>query len=148
MKGSRNMKLLLVTLLGMGALVLAGCASSEPIEQQQHQIFYTSQNPATVVEEVDGVQYVYLTEGPAHFVEDSVDVRAGKVVFYVTNEADKDVTLMVTPARQREAKHALFRLNVPKYSTALQEIKLKPGHYEYSCPVNHTEFYPLEVHGQ
>jgi len=141
------MKLFLVALLGMGALVLAGCASSEPIEKE-NPIFFTSMNPATVVEEENGVQYVYLTEGPAYFAEDSVHVREGTVVFYVTNEADKDVTLMLTPVGQREAKNALFRLNVPKHHTALHQVELSPGLYEYSCPINPTEWYPLEVHGR
>ena len=37
-------------------------------------------------------------------------------------------------------------MNIPKNQTATYKIDLKPGLYEYCCPINHTEWYPLEVH--
>jgi plastocyanin len=144
-KGTRNMKLASVMLLGLGALVLAGCGSSTP---QEDVIIYEATNPATVVVEENGDQYVYLTEGPAYFAEDSVHVNEGTIVFYVTNDADRDVTLVVAPMGVRDEQRALFRVNVPKHRTATHKVQMKPGLYEYCCPVNHTEWYPLEVHAR
>jgi len=131
-----------IFLLGMGALILAGCSSSAPPEE----IVYEATNPAPVVEEENGMQYVYLTEGPSYFAEDSIHVREGMVVFYVTNEADKDVTLVVTPVGCRDAENALFKVNIPRGRTTTHKVEMKPGLYEYCCPINQTEWYPLEVH--
>lgn len=139
------MKLALVMLLGLGALVLAGCGSSAPLDQP---ILYKGTNPAKVVVEENGDQYVYLTEGPAYFAEDSVHLNEGRVVFYITNEADKDVTLVVAPLGARSEQQALFRVNVPRHRTAIHRVDMKPGLYEYCCPVNHTEWYPIEVHAR
>ena len=135
------MKLALCTLLGLGAIVLAGCGSTVPTEDFRVQ----ATNPAQVVEEVDGAQYVYLTEGPAYFAEDSIRVKAGKVIFYVSNEADQDVSLVVVPAGERAVDKALFRVSIPKGGTVTHEVELAAGAYEYCSPANQTEWYPLEV---
>lgn len=139
------MKLALVTVCGLVALGLGltGCGSTETPPEDVIQ--YEATNPALVVEEESGVQYVYLTEGPSYFAEDSVQVREGTVVFYVSNEAERDVSLLLTPIGLRDEEHAIFRLNVPKGKTATHKIDLKPGLYEYSCPVNPTQWYPMEV---
>ena len=98
------MKFAWVVLLGVGGVLsVVGCSSSTPVEEV---ITYEATNPAAVVQEENGVQYVYLTEGPSYFAEDSVHVNEGSVVFYVTNEADKDVTMVLTPIGLRDDNHA------------------------------------------
>ena len=136
------MKRSLLVLLSLGAAIGAGCSSAAP---EAPAIVYEATNPAKVVEEHDGVQYVYLTEGPAYFAEDSIRVKAGSVVFYVTNEADREVTLTVAPFGDRSAENAIFSLRVPKGQTATHRAELEAGLYEYSCPINSTEWYPLTV---
>lgn len=138
------MKLASVVLFGLGALILVGCSSTLPPEK----IVYEATNPARIVVETDGVQYVYLTEGPAYFAEDSIQIKEGTVVFYVTNEADQDVTFTVCPFGFHDEESTLFRLNVPRGRTATIRVELEPGYYEYCCPVNGTEWYPLEVIAQ
>lgn len=135
------MKRSLLVLL-LGAAIGAGCSSAMPEEPA---IAYKATNPAQVVEEQDGVQYVYLTEGPSYFAEDSITVKNGPIVFYVTNDADREVTFTIAPYGDRSAEKAVFSLRVPQGQTATHRAELEPGLYEYCCPMNPTEWYPLTV---
>ena len=126
-----------------GALLLAGCGSSGTPEPKP--ISYEATNPAQVVEEHDGVQYVYLTQGPAYFAEDSIRLHEGLAAFYVTNDTDNETTLTIVPFGDRDFDRTVLSLKVPPGQTASEEVELAKGLYEYSCPVNPTEWYPLEV---
>ncbi len=126
-----------------GALLFAGCGSSGTHEASP--VNYAATNPAQVVEEHDGVQYVYLTQGPAYFAEDSIRLHEGRVAFYISNETGEEATLTIVPYGDREVSHAVMTLQVPSGQTVSEAVDLKPGLYEYACPLNPTEWYPLEV---
>ena len=105
-----------------------------------------AQSGATYVEDVTVVQ-LQQTEGAYNAT--SLDLAPGKYIFEVTNKnVDKDLGFYLTPTSDAKAQVQNSGLSslIGKGETARTGVvTLTEGSYQYSCPLNPTPHYKLNV---
>jgi hypothetical protein len=108
----------------------------------------TAKYPLTVT---SGVTQVNLTQVPGKFKKGNLTLKEGSYQFEITNESvEGEVGFVLVPKGQYEPanhiKEAYVISTVPTGESSLTNVvDLKPGVYEYFCPLNNTEKYTIEV---
>ncbi len=97
------------------------------------------------------VTTISLEQTPGVFTTTSLDLPAGEYQFNIANNGvDKELGFVLTPkGKSDQASHiqeAYVKKTVANGESSLTGVvKLAPGEYEYFCPLNPTERYPLTV---
>ncbi len=108
----------------------------------------TAKYPLTVA---DGVKNVKLTQTPGKFQNESVSLGEGQYQFEIINDGvNHEVGFVLVPKGKYDAadhiKAAYVKTPVaPGKSSLTSVVNLSAGEYEYFCPLNPTEKYPLTV---
>ena len=92
--------------------------------------------------EDDGTEKIRIVERPGYFETHGniFNRAAGKVVFEVDNKSGKDAGFVLTqPGRDP------LVIGIKNGESGRLEVDLKPGSYEYYCPIIPTAKYPLTV---
>ena len=97
------------------------------------------------------VQNIKLEQKPGVFVTESLVLAPGDYQFEIANNGiDHEVGFVVAPKGKYDAlnhiKSAYVKTPVPNGKSSLTSVvSLKAGEYEYFCPLNPTDKYPLTV---
>ncbi len=128
------------------ALVVALFASQNLIAQtgMKHDSKMESQ---TMIEKAP--QLVHLSQIPGEFETKELSLKAGAYVFEITNKnVDHPVAFFLTTTEDAKTPvdNSLLKGGVPTGSSDKSGVvKLVPGTYQYSCPMNPTAKYNLTV---
>ena len=111
----------------------------------------TSANAQTADQLVEGVTVVKLDQVEGEYTTTSLNLKPGKYIFEVTNtNVDKDLGFYLTPkgqAKNQVANSGLSSLVGKEQTARTGVVELKAGTYEYSCPLNPTPKYAINVKG-
>ncbi|MEM8524178.1 MAG: cupredoxin domain-containing protein [Bacteroidota bacterium] len=108
----------------------------------------TEKYPLTVL---DDVRQVTLSQTPGKFIIEGLTLSAGQYQFEVANEGvDHNVGFVLVPKGKYDAanhiKEAYVKAPVAEGKSSMTNIiTLEAGEYEFFCPLNPTEKYPLTV---
>ncbi|MEM9921513.1 MAG: hypothetical protein AAF990_25650 [Bacteroidota bacterium] len=105
-----------------------------------------AQSEAQMIKDVTVIQ---LSQTPGEYETTQLNLAPGKYIFEVTNKnVDKGLGFWLTPAGQSKTQISNSGLSklVNKGETARTGVvELKAGSYEYSCPLNPTPHYNIQV---
>lgn len=109
----------------------------------------SAQTKATMIEDVTVVQ---LSQTPGVYETTELNLAPGKYVFEVTNKnVDKKLGFYLTPSSDAKAQvpnSGLSHLIDEGETARTGVVELKAGEYNYSCPLNPTPHYTLNVSGR
>ncbi len=99
----------------------------------------------------ENVTVIQLSQTPGEYNTTSLDLEPGKYIFEVTNtNVEKELGFWLTPANQPKTQIENSGLSqlVGKGQTARTGVvELTEGTYNYSCPLNPTPHYTINVKG-
>ncbi len=103
---------------------------------------------------VNAPESIKLTQVPGKFTTNALTVKEGQYQFEIANDGvDHEVGFVLVPKGKYEPanhiKTAYVSAPVPNGKSSLTSVvNLQAGDYEYFCPLNPTEKYPLTVSNQ
>ena len=108
-----------------------------------------AQTKAQVIEDVTVVQ---LSQVPGEYETTALNLAPGKYIFEVTNRnVEKKLGFYLTPSNDAKAQvpnSGLSHLIDEGETARTGVVELEAGSYQYSCPLNPTPHYTLQVSGE
>ncbi|MEO1258886.1 MAG: hypothetical protein AAFZ15_08805 [Bacteroidota bacterium] len=106
----------------------------------------------TMEKHMDDVTVIQLSQTPGQYETTSLNLEPGKYIFEVTNKnVDKKLGFYLTPTSDAKAQvpnSGLKKLVNTGETARTGVVELTEGEYQYSCPLNPTPHYSLNVSGK
>ena len=113
---------------------------------------FQSVSAQTMDKHADDVTVIQLSQTPGQYETTSLHLEPGKYIFEVTNKnVDKKLGFYLTPADDAKAQvpnSGLKKLINTGETSRTGVVELSAGEYQYSCPLNPTPHYSLNVTGK
>jgi plastocyanin len=131
---------LFVTVLGFGFSVSAQEAMKKDDMKHEDMMKHDDMK-------MEKAKVVKLVQTPGEFKTTKLNLKPGNYIFEVTNKGiDHEVAFFLTQDGKTQIENSGLPNTLKNGETARTGVvTLKPGSYEYSCPLNPTPHYKVNV---